>query len=82
MRGFPDKPAQRRFAFDYPASYHHRPGGLSFADGHSEIKRWVDNRTMPAVKKGSDALWQAGIIASPNNPDIFWLQDRATRRLK
>jgi prepilin-type N-terminal cleavage/methylation domain-containing protein/prepilin-type processing-associated H-X9-DG protein len=25
---------------DYPASYHNNSGGLSFADGHSEIKKW------------------------------------------
>jgi prepilin-type N-terminal cleavage/methylation domain-containing protein/prepilin-type processing-associated H-X9-DG protein len=25
---------------DYPASYHNGAGGLSFADGHSEIKKW------------------------------------------
>src|SRR5258705_118929 len=25
---------------DLPASYHGNAGGLSFADGHSEIKRW------------------------------------------
>jgi prepilin-type N-terminal cleavage/methylation domain-containing protein/prepilin-type processing-associated H-X9-DG protein len=25
---------------DYPASYHNNAGGLSFADGHSEIKKW------------------------------------------
>lgn len=80
MLGYPDKPASRRFAFDYPASYHFRAGGLSFADGHSEIKRWRDQRTMPPLKKGSDVLYNAGFVASPNNPDIGWLQERATRR--
>src|ERR1035438_4479525 len=25
---------------DYPASYHNGAGGLSFADGHAEIKKW------------------------------------------
>jgi hypothetical protein len=24
-------------------------GGFSFADGHSEIRKWRDSRTMPAV---------------------------------
>ena len=27
---------------DYPATYHNRAGGLSFADGHAEIKKWTD----------------------------------------
>jgi prepilin-type processing-associated H-X9-DG protein len=25
---------------DIPASYHNKAGGLSFADGHSEVHRW------------------------------------------
>ena len=39
---------------DYPASYHNKAGGLSFADGHSEIKKWRDARTFPSLKKGQD----------------------------
>ena len=80
MKGFPNQPAQRRFAFDYPASYHARAGGLSFADGHAEIKRWRDPRTMPPLKRGNAGLYEAAFISSPNNPDIGWLQERATRR--
>src|ERR1043165_3569027 len=38
MRGWPDQPGRTSF-YDFPASYHHRAGGLSFVDGHSEIKR-------------------------------------------
>lgn len=34
---------------DYPASYHNGACGLSFADGHAEIKMWVDQRTKPAA---------------------------------
>lgn len=82
MRGYPDMPTQLRFAYDYPASYHHRAGGLSFADGHSESRRWRDPRTMPSVTPGRDALWQRGFTASPRNPDIAWLQERATRRTR
>ena len=52
-------------------------GGLSFADGHAETKRWRDPRTTPPVRTGSD--WLACGTPSPNNPDIVWLQDHATR---
>jgi prepilin-type N-terminal cleavage/methylation domain-containing protein len=38
MRGFPDQPDLYGF-FDLPGSYHHLAGGLSFADGHAEIRR-------------------------------------------
>ena len=41
MTGFPDQPDQWGF-YDLPGSYHHRAGGLSFVDGHAEIKRWLD----------------------------------------
>lgn len=57
---------------DCPASYHNNAGGISFADGHAEIKKWRD----PAV------------LAQPNAPffspgqspvaDLNWLQERST----
>lgn len=76
MRGWPDQPRLTGF-FDLPASYHNGAGGFSFADGHSEIKRWVDPRTTPPLVKG-------GLIPdigpSPNNRDIIWLQERSTRK--
>jgi len=76
MNGWPDHPEQTGF-YDLPGSYHHRAGGLSFADGHSELKRWQDDRTMPPlVSEGS----VQDIAASPNNQDIIWLQARATRK--
>ncbi len=78
MRGYPDRPEQTRFWADYPASYHVNAGGLSFADGHSEIRRWVDTRTAPRLSK--DKWWGTSIFASPNNKDIIWMQERATRR--
>jgi prepilin-type N-terminal cleavage/methylation domain-containing protein/prepilin-type processing-associated H-X9-DG protein len=60
---------------DYPASYHNRAGGLAFADGHSEIRKWKDRRTIPVLKKGQ--LLQLG-VSSPGNQDMEWLQDRTT----
>lgn len=60
---------------DYPASYHNRAGGLAFADGHSEIRKWQDARTTPLLKFGQPLpLGQA----SPNNQDVNWLQERST----
>jgi prepilin-type N-terminal cleavage/methylation domain-containing protein/prepilin-type processing-associated H-X9-DG protein len=76
MTGYPN-PAMHKIV-DYPASYHNGAGGFSFADGHSEIKKWVDSRTVPLLKRGAELQLN---IASANNPDVQWLQDRATRRL-
>jgi prepilin-type N-terminal cleavage/methylation domain-containing protein/prepilin-type processing-associated H-X9-DG protein len=77
MTGYPDKPQQWRIV-DYPASYHNRAAGLAFADGHAEIKKWLDQRTMPPIKSGVEL--PSLNVPSPNNPDAFWLMDRSTRR--
>ncbi len=47
-----------------------------FADGHSELHRWRDGRTMPPLVDNGNVNDQ---YASPNNPDVAWLQDHATR---
>ncbi len=38
---------------DVPASFHNGAGGFSFADGHSEIKKWKDPRMIFPVKKAA-----------------------------
>ncbi|MEO5804800.1 MAG: prepilin-type N-terminal cleavage/methylation domain-containing protein [Verrucomicrobiota bacterium] len=76
MRGWPDEPAKVAF-YDLPASYHNKAGGLSFVDGHAEIKRWKDERTMPPLVRDKDIYDR---YPSPNNQDIIWLQDRSTRK--
>jgi len=76
MVGYPDRPTSWKIV-DYPASYHNRAGGLSFADGHSEIRKWVDPRTVPKLQKNGTIPLN---VPSPNNQDVFWLQERATRR--
>lgn len=77
MQGYPD-PTTARIT-DYPASYHNRAGGFAFADGHSEIQRWVDPRTMPPLRPNVPLQLN---IASPNNLDVIWKQDRSTRRVR
>ena len=59
---------------DYPASYHNRAAGLSFADGHAEIRKWVDPRTVQPVKFYEMPL----NVASANNRDMIWLSDRTS----
>jgi len=78
MAGYPDRP-QLFYIVDYPAGYHNRAGGFSFADGHSEIRKWVDNRTIPKLKTGQ--LLDLN-VASPNNKDVVWMQERSTRKLR
>ncbi len=62
---------------DFPASYHNGAGGISFSDGHSEIRKWVDERTRAPVHYNNSLVLNQ---ASPNNADMIWLSQRTTRR--
>lgn len=62
---------------DYPASYHNGAAGLSFADGHAEIRKWVDSRTK--VRSKPNELIPLN-VASPNNRDMIWLAERTSAR--
>jgi prepilin-type processing-associated H-X9-DG protein len=56
---------------DYPASYHNGAGGLSFADGHAEIKKWKDPKVLGINAKPS---WGPPIIVG----DLDWLKQRSS----
>jgi len=63
---------------DMPASYHNGACGFSFADGHSEIKKWVVGRTIAPVRYLD---WtQVGFNAASDTRDIKWVQDRSTEK--
>ena len=73
MYGYPNQPGGWRLV-DYPASQHDGACGFAFVDGHTEMKRWLDRRTMPAI---GPALMAD--LSVPNSPDAYWLMDHATR---
>jgi len=75
MAGWPDNPSLYGF-YDLPGFYHHLACGFSFADGHSEIHRWRDDRTMPPLVPNG---YVNDNFTSPNDPDVAWIQDHATR---
>jgi prepilin-type N-terminal cleavage/methylation domain-containing protein/prepilin-type processing-associated H-X9-DG protein len=62
---------------DYPASYHGRAAGILFADGHAEIKKWVDARTTPPLSRNGLIPLN---VPSPNNQDVAWLQERSSSK--
>lgn len=71
MTGFdPYQPGLLAFV-DIPAAFHNNAGSLSFADGHAEAHKWRDPRTLKAQL----------FISSPNNTDVAWIQEHATRKL-
>lgn len=62
---------------DFPASYHNGACGFSFADGHAEIKKWLDARTKAPVKYNGALTLN---VASAGNVDVLWLADRTTSK--
>jgi len=60
-----------------PANYHGNAGGLSFADGHSEIKAWKD----PKVLEANKATKKNGAWMDPDgsSDNLAWLQERSTQ---
>ena len=58
--------------YDIPATYHNGAGGLSFADGHCEIKKWRDANILKA--KGVNQPKDPGVA------DLAWLQERSTSK--
>jgi prepilin-type N-terminal cleavage/methylation domain-containing protein len=66
-------PSQLTQWVDVPASYHNQAGGLSFGDGHAEMKKWRDKNLLNARNYGipKDTAWN----------DLGWLQQRSTSPL-
>jgi prepilin-type N-terminal cleavage/methylation domain-containing protein/prepilin-type processing-associated H-X9-DG protein len=84
----PSVPFSYAFDQDMPAFYHNNSGSLAFADGHSEIHKWMDPRTTPPLISANQL--NTGVGASnfpeptdpyvvPNDQDIRWLQLRTVR---
>ena len=64
---------------DFPASFHNGACGFAFGDGHAEIKKWLDKRTKVQASFDGRISMQLN-VASPNNPDVAWMQDRSSAR--
>ena len=60
--------------FHLPSSRHLKVGVVAFADGHTEMHRWVDERTRPMPVSGIVAHGTSGA----NNPDFLWIQQKTT----
>jgi prepilin-type processing-associated H-X9-DG protein len=67
----------RIYMIDVPASSHNGAGGLSFADGHAEVHRWLDPRTRVPV---SGNYMSSSVVSSPNNRDMIYLSQHASIR--
>jgi prepilin-type processing-associated H-X9-DG protein len=60
---------------NFPANYHNGACGLSFADGHAEIRKWRDPGTLAAHIGGSgptDVPWLQLRTSAPIDPNAPW----------
>ena len=75
IEGRPPTQAEWR---DLPASYHYGGGcNFSYADGHSEIKKWKDARTKQPIKFIN---WSNTSVR--DSVDYVWMNDRVPYNLK
>jgi len=63
---------------DVPSSTHNGSGGLSFADGHAEIRKWQDANTRWPVEQVNPCPVYTRRLSSPN--DLEWLRERTSAR--
>ena len=49
------------------------PAGMSFADGHALIHKWVDPRTYTSPSGTGQGSGGSGSISSAGNQDVAWL---------
>ncbi|HZR18650.1 MAG TPA: hypothetical protein VFE51_15260 [Verrucomicrobiae bacterium] len=63
---------------DFPADYHHASCNFFFADGHTELHRWKDSRTMPVIAPSG---YVPGVNENlPGDVDVDWLNQHVSER--
>jgi prepilin-type processing-associated H-X9-DG protein len=67
---------------DCPANYHNGACGISFVDGHVQLKKWSDPAVLSVTLNGiipSPSPWVSPVRPQSTNPnDILWLANRST----
>ncbi len=68
---------------DMPANYHNRAAGFSFADGHAEIKKWLNSFTQnnPVLENNSRFAGPQPIPSGNGTDDILWVANRASYQI-
>ncbi|MFZ0829455.1 MAG: prepilin-type N-terminal cleavage/methylation domain-containing protein [Verrucomicrobiia bacterium] len=62
------------YLVDWPAGLHGKAAGIAFADGHSTVHKWLDNRTFtPGTVVNPGLGGTLGGKQSPDDQDCFYL---------
>jgi prepilin-type processing-associated H-X9-DG protein len=72
----PDTPT--KWGNDLPASYHNGACGFTFADGHSEIHKWLEGTTHAPVTQCEHGTFPG---TSPVDRDIRWMTNHCTAQV-
>jgi prepilin-type N-terminal cleavage/methylation domain-containing protein/prepilin-type processing-associated H-X9-DG protein len=71
----PGQPRGNEYWRDCPASYHGGAGSISFADGHSIIKKWLDGRTIwPVTYDNTAQLWKQPNLGSSKDYEFLGVE--------
>jgi prepilin-type N-terminal cleavage/methylation domain-containing protein/prepilin-type processing-associated H-X9-DG protein len=74
-------PNSKTHVVDLPASYHNGACGFAFADGHSEIHKWVISEKGSTFKLGVTYAGFGGLDQKANNcPDTTWLREHTQHK--
>ena len=60
---------------DYPATRHGMKTPVGFADGHAELHKWVDQRTVAPAQPG---IQLPEFVLAFGSPDLLWLAAHTT----
>jgi hypothetical protein len=65
---------------ELPSSDHNGADGISFADGHAEIHKWRDGRTIkPVTYQQGNGIASRINIQGTSSPDLAWLAQHTPR---
>jgi len=67
---------------DGPGTSHGGGCGFSFADGHAEVRKWKDGRTLSKPMLTTYTTKFPYGVFQPNSIDIAWVQDRTSAKAK
>jgi prepilin-type processing-associated H-X9-DG protein len=70
--------SMQQILVDYPAHYHGGGAGISYADGHSEVHKWLDAFANPIISGATGGPGYQPLPAPNPCQDLSYLQPRTS----